>query len=89
VDNPRIRIIPISILDRTQTTKDNQENIYGASGWFASIINMFMNHPIERADAMKTAQALLEQKSVYLDTETTGLEHSDEIVELGTTRCPV
>ena len=41
-----------------------------------------MNHPTEHADAIKTARALLEQKPVYLDTETTGLERSDEIVEL-------
>jgi DNA polymerase III subunit epsilon len=41
-----------------------------------------MNHQKERNDAIKVAQALLEQKPIYLDTETTGLEQSDEIVEL-------
>jgi len=41
-----------------------------------------MSRETERADAIKTAQALLEDRPVYLDTETTGLERSDEIVEL-------
>jgi DNA polymerase-3 subunit epsilon len=41
-----------------------------------------MPHPNERTDAIKNAQALLEQKPVYLDTETTGLERSDEIIEI-------
>ena len=41
-----------------------------------------MNLQTVRNDAIKMAQALLEQKPIYLDTETTGLEQSDEIVEL-------
>ena len=41
-----------------------------------------MPHPTERADAIKTARSILNQKPVYLDTETTGLERSDEIVEI-------
>src|SRR5664279_5356251 len=35
----------------------------------------------ERDNAVSKAQALLKQKPVYLDSETTGLERSDEIVD--------
>src|SRR6266436_5092509 len=40
-----------------------------------------MNHQKERDEAVRKAQALLKQKPVYLDSETTGLERNDEIVD--------
>jgi DNA polymerase-3 subunit epsilon len=41
-----------------------------------------MNNPKERDASIARAQALLLQKPVYLDTETTGLEPTDEIVDI-------
>lgn len=41
-----------------------------------------MNSPIARQRAIQLAHQILAQKPLYLDTETTGLERSDEIVEI-------
>jgi DNA polymerase III subunit epsilon len=43
---------------------------------------MFGASPLTRQNAVETAQKLLEANPVYLDTETTGLNRSDEIIEI-------
>lgn len=43
---------------------------------------MFKNASIDRNNAIQEAQDFLSKKPIYLDTETTGLNDSDEIIEI-------
>lgn len=43
---------------------------------------MLNTPPPVRQRAIQTAQKILEARPIYLDTETTGLENSDEIIEI-------
>lgn len=43
---------------------------------------MISSNPSVRQRAIETAKKVLEARPVYLDTETTGLERSDEIIEI-------
>jgi DNA polymerase III subunit epsilon len=43
---------------------------------------MISSSSATRRHAIETARAVIDKKPVYLDTETTGLERSDEIIEI-------
>ena len=43
---------------------------------------MISSNPSVRQRAIETAKKVLEARPIYLDTETTGLERSDEIIEI-------
>lgn len=43
---------------------------------------MFTTNPNNRQRAIEMARNILESRPVYLDTETTGLERTDEIIEI-------
>ncbi len=43
---------------------------------------MIASSPAARRRAIETARKVIENRPIYLDTETTGLERSDEIIEI-------